>query len=87
MGSTEQWATTVPPSSAAFAYMTNITLQEVPTTERRSRKSVAFSEGTTIMDENGEISQAVAGEDKTTAVKHTNSELQDRPFLTYSIHH
>jgi len=48
---------------------------------------VAFSEGTTIMDENGEISQAVAGEDKTTAVKHTNSELQDRLFLTYPIHH
>jgi hypothetical protein len=39
------------------------------------------------MDENGEISQAVAGEDKTTAVKHTNSELQDHPFWTYSIHH
>ena len=39
------------------------------------------------MDENGEISQVVAGEDKTTAVKHTNSKLQDRPFLTYSIHH
>lgn len=37
------------------------------------------------MDENGEISQAVADEDKTTAVKHTNSELQDRFFdLLYS---
>jgi hypothetical protein len=66
--------------------MTNITLQDAPTTERKSRKSVAFSEGTTVMDENGEISQAVAGEDKTTAMKHTNGELQDRfldlPYFT-----
>jgi NTP pyrophosphatase (non-canonical NTP hydrolase) len=39
------------------------------------------------MDENGEISQAAPGEDKTTAEKHTNSELQDHLFWIYSIHH
>ena len=67
--------------------MTNTILQETPTTERRPRKSVAFSEGNTVMDENGEISQAAPGEDKTTAEKHTNSELQDHLFWIYSIHH
>lgn len=39
--------------------------------ERKSRKSVAFSEGTTIMDENGDISEAATGDDKSTAEKHS----------------
>lgn len=44
-----------------------------PLTERKQRKSVAFSEGTTIMDENGDISAATHGEDKTTAESHSRS--------------
>ncbi|KAF7510782.1 hypothetical protein GJ744_005882 [Endocarpon pusillum] len=39
--------------------------------DRKSRKSVAFSEGTSVMDADGNISDAVHGEDKTTAEKHT----------------
>jgi translation initiation factor 2 subunit 2 len=38
--------------------------------ERKPRKSVAFSEGTTIMDENGEVSESVHF-DKNTAEKHS----------------
>ena len=41
-------------------------------TERKQRKSVAFSEGTTIMDENGEISESNHTEDKSTADSHSN---------------
>lgn len=53
--------------------MTNINFQEAPAAaERKPRKSVAFSDGDTIMDENGEISEAARGEDRTTAEKHTN---------------
>jgi translation initiation factor 2 subunit 2 len=56
--------------------MTHIAQQEAPTAERKPRKSVAFSEGNTIMDENGDISEAAHGEDRTTAEKHTNGEHQ-----------
>jgi len=45
---------------------------ETPLPERKPRKSVAFSEGTTIMDENGEISESAHGEDRTTAESHSN---------------
>jgi hypothetical protein len=63
----------VPLPSASFAYMTDINFQEAPAVaERKPRKSVAFSDGDTIMDENGEISEAARGEDRTTAEKHTN---------------
>ncbi|MCJ1358147.1 MAG: hypothetical protein MMC33_008145 [Icmadophila ericetorum] len=42
------------------------------THERRPRKSVAFSEGTTIVDSNGEITTEMNGtEDKSTAESHT----------------
>jgi translation initiation factor 2 subunit 2 len=43
-------------------------------TEIKKRKSVSFSHGTTIMDENGNVSEAAAGseaEDRTTAEKHS----------------
>ncbi|KAK2731447.1 hypothetical protein FQN55_004681 [Onygenales sp. PD_40] len=43
---------------------------EVPV-EKKHRKSVAFSEGTTIMDANGAISEANHADEKTTAEKHT----------------
>ncbi|EEH19277.1 hypothetical protein PABG_01596 [Paracoccidioides brasiliensis Pb03] len=43
---------------------------EAPVVQRKHRKSVAFSEGTTIMDANGAISEANHA-DKTTAEKHT----------------
>lgn len=45
--------------------------QEQPLPDRKARKSVAFSEGTTIMDANGDISESVHGEDKTTAESHS----------------
>jgi len=44
---------------------------ETPVSEKKHRKSVAFSEGTTIMDANGTISEANHGVDKTTAEKHS----------------
>lgn len=46
-------------------------LQEEATfTERKPRKSVAFSEGATVMDENGAIIEA-AHVEKNTAEKHS----------------
>lgn len=52
-----------------------VLLQEpVQIPERKQRKSVAFSEGTTIVDQNGNISEAPeaqAGEDKSTAESHS----------------
>jgi translation initiation factor 2 subunit 2 len=47
-------------------------LQDHPLPDRKARKSVAFSEGTTIMDANGEISESVHGEDRTTAESHSS---------------
>lgn len=44
--------------------------QEVTLPERKARKSVAFSEGTTIMDENGQVKESVHV-DKETAEKHS----------------
>ncbi|KAL2008895.1 hypothetical protein VTN00DRAFT_7089 [Thermoascus crustaceus] len=45
---------------------------EADTTVQKQRKSVAFSEGTTIMDANGEITEASHGVDKSTAEKHSS---------------
>lgn len=52
----------------------SLIIQEQPLSERRPRKSVAFSGDNTIMDENGEISEAPpsGAEDKTTAEKHSS---------------
>ncbi|PGG96122.1 hypothetical protein AJ79_09719 [Helicocarpus griseus UAMH5409] len=44
---------------------------EAPIVEKKHRKSVAFSEGATIMDANGAISEANHADEKTTAEKHT----------------
>ncbi|KAI9806737.1 MAG: hypothetical protein M1825_006194 [Sarcosagium campestre] len=41
------------------------------TAERKQRKSVAFSDGATIVDENGEIKQTNGTHDNTTAESHT----------------
>lgn len=49
-------------------------------TEIKKRKSVSFSHGTTIMDENGNVSEAAAGseaEDRTTAEKHSTPPAED----------
>lgn len=55
-----------------FHLLTDIHIQEAPLIERKTRKSVAFSKDNTIMDENGDISEAPHGdEDITTAVKHS----------------
>jgi translation initiation factor 2 subunit 2 len=53
----------------------NISSQEVPTTERKARKSVAFSDGATIVDENGEVTQTDDGHDgfKDSALSHSPS--------------
>lgn len=39
--------------------------------ERKPRKSVAFSEGTTIVDENGDVTENNETSDKTTAEAHS----------------
>ena len=46
--------------------------QEQPLPDRKPRKSVAFSEGAQIMDENGAISEREHDDTKTTAEKHTS---------------
>lgn len=52
----------------------NTTSQEIPTHERKPRKSVAFSEGTTIVDENGAVTMADGHDDtKDTAQSHSPS--------------
>jgi translation initiation factor 2 subunit 2 len=45
--------------------------------ERKSRKSVAFSEGTIVVDENGEITMKEDGHDdlKDTAMSHSHGML------------
>lgn len=48
-------------------------VQDAPLVEKKHRKSVAFSEGTTIMDANGAISEASHSDDKTTAERHSAS--------------
>jgi len=49
--------------------------QEQPLPDRKQRKSVAFSDGNTLIDENGEMTTTTdQGEDKTTAESHTSGE-------------
>lgn len=50
-------------------------IQEQPLAERKPRKSVAFSEGATIMDSNGNVSEALH-DDKSTAEKHSSPALE-----------
>lgn len=45
-----------------------------PQAERKSRKSVAFSEGTTIVDGDGRVTESEHGEDKVTAESHSTCE-------------
>ncbi|OWP06139.1 hypothetical protein B2J93_8522 [Marssonina coronariae] len=50
----------------------NTTSQEIPTTERKPRKSVAFSQGTTVVDENGAVTMTDGHDDaKDTAQSHS----------------
>ena len=54
-------------------------LQEQPLPDRKQRKSVAFSDGNTLIDENGEMTTTTdQGEDKTTAESHTSGEQDIR---------
>ncbi|KAK5094129.1 translation initiation factor eIF-2 beta subunit [Exophiala xenobiotica] len=48
---------------------------EQPLPERKARKSVAFSEGATIMDENGNISESAQDGTKSTAEKHSSPSI------------
>jgi translation initiation factor 2 subunit 2 len=41
--------------------------------DKKHRKSVVFSEGATVMDENGTITETNHPDDKTTAEKHSAS--------------
>lgn len=50
--------------------------QEQPLPDRKPRKSVAFSEGATIMDENGMISEREHDDTKSTAEKHTSPSVE-----------
>jgi len=54
-----------PPHSAAHnEFCTNhFNVQEVPIPERKARKSVAFSEGTSVVDENGVVTMKEDGHD------------------------
>ncbi|MCJ1393314.1 hypothetical protein MMC18_006186 [Xylographa bjoerkii] len=45
--------------------------------ERKARKSVAFSEGTTIVDSNGDITEMNGTSDRTTAESHSTRKFQD----------
>jgi hypothetical protein len=49
--------------------------QEQPLPDRKQRKSVAFSDGNTLIDENGEMTTTTdQGDDKTTAESHTSGQ-------------
>lgn len=60
-----------PRHSPTYIHTTDPPGQEQPLLDRKQRKSVAFSEDTTIMDANGDISESVAGGEKTTAESHS----------------
>ena len=53
-----------------------ILMQEQPLPERKPRKSVAFSEGAQIVDENGKISEREHDDTKVTAEKHTSPSVE-----------
>jgi hypothetical protein len=56
-------------------------LQQDTIAERKPRKSVAFSEGATIVDENGEVSVNTDGVDgsKDTAMSHSSTPTFQHP--------
>jgi translation initiation factor 2 subunit 2 len=62
------------PPQLSTVQICNAILQDVPQ-ERKARKSVAFSEGTTIVDENGAVTMKADGHDDTatTALSHSPS--------------
>jgi translation initiation factor 2 subunit 2 len=62
-------------ASPKTGYQITHASQELPIPERKARKSVAFSEGTTIVDEDGSITIKDGGHDesKDTAMSHTPS--------------
>lgn len=62
-------------------------MKDAPVVEKKHRKSVAFSEGTTIMDANGAISEASHSDEKTTAERHTASKswCPQCPFFSRSL--
>jgi translation initiation factor 2 subunit 2 len=62
----------LPRSSLLFAHTNSLKGQEIVLPERKARKSVAFSEGTTIMDENGDITAGGEVEERTTAERHSS---------------
>ncbi|KAL2071433.1 hypothetical protein VTL71DRAFT_12668 [Oculimacula yallundae] len=63
-----------PPDLSITQQFCNTTSQAPPTQERKPRKSVAFSEGTTIVDENGAVTMADGHDDtKDTAQSHSPS--------------
>lgn len=55
-------------------------MKEVQTAPPKHRKSVAFSEGATIMDANGEITETSHVEDKVTAEKHSAGKFAVLPY-------
>lgn len=65
----------LPRSSLFFAHTDSLKGQEIVLPERKARKSVAFSEGTTIMDENGGITAGGEVEERTTAERHSSGSV------------
>ena len=47
---------------------------EVASPQRRQRKSVAFSEGTTVVDGNGDVTEVNGTSEKTSAESHSSRE-------------
>jgi translation initiation factor 2 subunit 2 len=54
-----------------FILSDSLLQQDHPLPDRKQRKSVAFSEGTTAMDANGDITESAPLEEKTTADSHS----------------
>lgn len=59
------------PGAGKFVAQGLIHLQETPLPERKARKSVAFSDGTTLIDENGEMTNSNGMGEKASATSHT----------------
>jgi hypothetical protein len=62
------------PPHPGFTQNAQLTIEKETQVERKPRKSVAFSEGTTIVDENGDITMKEdSHDDTTTALSHSQS--------------
>lgn len=74
-----QFPLTVGDRRGCISRLTKVSFSQSPTVaERKPRKSVAFSEGTTVVASNGDISEVNGTSDKTTAESHGPGTLDQR---------